>query len=275
MPHKSQPAVSDRLRLVTSRSNARVKELRRMFHEAALNECHEIAVEGWHLVQEAINSGLRVSAVFFSKSTRERATKLLLQLPKHAEAFVLPDEVFASAVPTETPQGIAAMVQVKNYSLADVLRGQPALLVVATGLQDPGNLGTIARSAEAFGATGLIVTDNTVSEWNWKSVRASAGSLFRLPVVKAKVAALVSQLKSHGVALLATSSHKGMLITGVDLSRSVALMVGNEGAGLSKTLLQQADEIIAIPQAGAVESLNAAIAASVMLYEASRQRRKT
>jgi TrmH family RNA methyltransferase len=251
-----------------------MKELRRMFHEASLNERHEIAVEGWHLVEEAIRSGLRISTVFFNESARERATKLLLQLPRHTETLIIPDEIFASAVPTSTPQGVAALVQVKRHSFAEILRVQPALLVIAAGLQDPGNLGTISRSAEAFGATGLIVTENTVSEWNWKAVRASAGSLLRLPLIKTSTATVVSELKAHGIALLATSSHKGTSISQADLARPLALMIGNEGAGLPKELLGQADEVMAIPHSVKVESLNAGIAASVVLYEAGRQRRQ-
>jgi TrmH family RNA methyltransferase len=141
----------DRLRRIDSRQNARVKELRRAFAEATPNEQGEIAVEGMHLVEEAMRSGLRLGAVFFSESGRQRAHKLLPQLSSHAETLLLPDEVFASAVPSETPQGVAALVRVKSFNFKDVLIAQPVLLVITAGLQDPGNLGTIARSAEAFG----------------------------------------------------------------------------------------------------------------------------
>lgn len=274
MPHTPQPVVNERLRLVSSRSNARVKQLRRIFHEAAPNEHHEVAVEGWHVVQEAINSGLRISSVFFSESVRDRAAKLLLQLPKNAEALVLPDEVLAGAVPTDTPQGIAAMVKIHPYALADMLKAENALLVIAAGLQDPGNLGTIARAGEAFGATGLIMTENTVSAWNWKVVRASAGSLFRLPSAKAKLSEAIVELKKRGIAVLATSSHKGSSITETDLTKPIALVIGNEGSGVPKGVLAQADKVIVIPHSAKVESLNAGIAASIVLYEASRQRRQ-
>ena len=177
----------DRLRRIDSRQNARVKELRRAFAEAAPNEQGEVAIEGMHLVEEAIRSGLRLSTVFFSESARERVHKLLPQLSTHTEALLLPDEVFASAVPSETPQGVAALVRVKTSSLENVLDASPALLVITAGLQDPGNLGTIARSGEAFSATGLLLGEHTVSPWNWKAVRASAGSLFRLPIAKVEL----------------------------------------------------------------------------------------
>lgn len=266
------PDSKDRLRRIESRQNARVKELRRAFAEAAPNQQGEVAVEGMHLVEEAIRSGLRLSTVFFSESARERAHRLLPQLSAQTEALLLPDSVFASAVPSETPQGVAALVRVKSFTLDNILAAQPALLVITAGLQDPGNLGTIARSAEAFGVTGLLLGERTVSPWNWKAVRASAGSLFRLPNTKVELASVLPQLKARGVRVLATSSHKGTVISEADLRGPVALVVGSEGAGVPKDVLAQADEVVVIPQSSKVESLNAAIAASILLYEAVRQR---
>lgn len=266
------PHHDSRLRPVSSRQNARVKELRRLFHDAAPNPQGEVAIEGMHLVEEAIRSGLKPTTVFVSESARERVHRLLPQLSSRSEALLLPDDIFSSAVPTETPQGIAALVRVTEHSLAQVLRSPHALLVVAAGLQDPGNLGTIARSAEAFGATGLLLAERTVSLWNWKALRASAGSAFRLPSVKVELASAIRELQSHGVRVLATSSHKGTPTSEADLRGPVALLVGNEGAGIPKPILAHADEVIAIPHSDKVESLNAGIAASVILYEAFRQR---
>jgi TrmH family RNA methyltransferase len=261
-----------RLRRVESRQNARVKVLRRGFNSATPNEKGEVAIEGMHLVEEAIRAGLRLATVFFSQAAGERAHKLLPQLSSHTEALLLPDEVFSSAVPSETPQGIAALVKVKTFKLDDALAPAPALVVICAGLQDPGNLGTIARSAEAFAATGLLLGERTVSHWNWKAVRASAGSMFRVPAAKVELASALQEVKARGLRVLATSSHKGTLIAQTDLRGPVALIVGNEGAGLPKDVLAQADEIVAIPQSSRVESLNAGIAASIILYEAARQR---
>ncbi len=263
----------DRLRRVASPQNARVKQLRRAFAEAAPNAQGEVAVEGMHLVEEAIRSGVRLTTVFFSDSARERAHRLLPQLSAHTEALLLPDAVFAGAVPTETPQGVAALARVKSFSLEDFVAAEPALLVITAGVQDPGNLGTIARSAEAFEATGLVLGEGTVSPWNWKALRASAGSLFRLPAAKVELATALPQINARGIRLLATSSHKGTPLPAVDLRGPVAVVFGGEGAGVPKEVLRQTAEIIAIPQSSRVESLNAAIAASIVLYEASRQRR--
>jgi TrmH family RNA methyltransferase len=223
-------------------------------------------------VEEAIRSGLRLETVFFGESALDRTRKLLSQISSHAELLLLPDDAFASAVPSETPQGVAALVRVRSYTLDDALSPPPAMVIVSVGLQDPGNLGTIARSAEAFGATGVLLGEGTVSQWNWKVVRSSAGSMFRVPALKVDLASTIGELKSRGVRVLAASSHKGTAISEIDLSGPLALLVGNEGSGLSKDVLAQASEIVAIPQSPRVESLNAGIAASIILYEAARQR---
>lgn len=270
-----EPAADDRLHFISSRNNATVKELRRLFHDASPDQNGTIAIEGMHLVEEAIRSGLRISSVFFAESARERAHRLLPQLPKQARAVVLPNDVFSSAVPSDSPQGVAAMVQVRPRSMADLVKAQPALLIIAAGLQDPGNLGTISRAGEAFGATGLLLAENTVSPWNWKCIRASAGSLFRLPLTRVQVASVIPELRGHGITLLATSSHKGTPLSQANLSRPIALIIGNEGAGVPKDLLAEVDEVIVVPHSEKVESLNAAIAAAVVLYEASRQREET
>jgi len=264
----------DRLRRVDSRQNARVKELRRAFAEATPNQQGEVAIEGMHLVEEAIRSGLRLGTVFFSESARQRVHRLLPQLSAHTEALLLPDSVFASAVPSETPQGVAALARVKSFSLENMLAAVPALLVITAGLQDPGNLGTIARSAEAFGVTGLLLGERSVSHWNWKAVRASAGSLFRLPAAKVELAEGLPRIKARGVRVLATSSHQGTAISNADLRGPVAFVVGSEAAGVPKDVLAQADEVVAIPHSPKLESLNAGIAASIVLYEAARQRKQ-
>jgi RNA methyltransferase, TrmH family len=146
-------------------------------------------------------------------------------------------------------------------------------IIVAAGLQDPGNVGTILRSAEAFGAAGAFFTEGTVSPYNPKVLRGSAGSIFRLPVVQIASAELIPLLRQRGVRLLATSSHKGIPLPQATWTLPLAIFVGNEGAGLSRELQHQMDETIVIPQSTQVESLNAGVAASIVLYEAARQRK--
>jgi TrmH family RNA methyltransferase len=265
-----------RLRRIEGRHNALVKELRQAFARAELTADGDCAVEGVRIVEEAIRSGLRFRAVFFRESAQDRAEKLLPQIGAHVETLLLPDKLFDGAVPSDSPQGVAALVRLKEFSLDGVLeRIQLGPIIVVVGLQDPGNLGTILRSAEAFGSAGVVLGEGTVSFFNSKVVRASAGSVFRLPVVSAKTDfdSVLKRLHEGGVRLLATSSHKGSVIDQVKLAEPCAILVGSEGSGLSRSLLGQMDETVAIPHTAQVESLNVGVAGSIVLYEAARQRR--
>jgi RNA methyltransferase, TrmH family len=264
---------TSRLRRIEGRHNALVKELRQAFSRAELTVAGECAIEGFRIVEEAIRSGLKFRALFFSESAQSRAQRLLPQIGAHTETLLLPDALFAGAVPSETPQGVAALVQIKKYSLADILeRESDGPLLVIAGVQDPGNLGTILRSAEAFGVRRVLLTEGSVSPYNTKVVRASAGSLFRLMVAKVDLAESLSQLRGGDVRLIATSSHKGVPLSQAVLNGNIAMFIGNEGAGIDKKLLAQMDELISIPHSQRVESLNAGVAASIILYEIARQR---
>jgi RNA methyltransferase, TrmH family len=275
-PHPaSRPAknAQERLRRVEGRHNALVKEMRRAFSRAELTAAGDCAIEGIRIVEEAIRSGLRFHAVVFSESAENQSRKLMPQLGAYVETAVLPDKLFASMVPSDTPQGVAALVRYRQSALADLLeRRQAGPLVVVVGLQDPGNLGTILRSAEAFGAAGVLLGEGTVSPFNPKVVRGSAGSLFRLPIVRVKLAEVLPELREKAVRLVATSSHKGIPLPKADLSAPIAILIGGEGAGVPRDLLAKADEVVAIPHTPHVESLNAGVAASIVLYEIARQK---
>jgi RNA methyltransferase, TrmH family len=265
-------SASNRLRPISSRQNSLVKALRAAFHSGELTPEGDCAVEGIKILEEAIRSSLRVSAVFVSESARDRVNRLLPQLSNQTETLLLPDDVFRSAVTSDSPQGVAALVRVQQHKLDAMIQVIEPLIIVAAGLQDPGNLGTLIRSTEAFGATGLVATEGTVDPYNPKVLRASAGSLFRLPVVKAKAASAIAAMKERGLRILATSSHKSIPVQEADLTGPLAIIVGNEGAGVARDLLKEADQVIRVPHSLKVESLNAGIAASVVLYECARQR---
>jgi RNA methyltransferase, TrmH family len=264
---------ADRLRPIAGRRNQRLKELRQAFRRAELTAEGECAMEGGKLLEEALRSGQHLESVFFSESARPLAEKFLPQINARTETLVLPNALFNSIVPSDAPQGVAALVKLKTCSATQLLdRSSNGPLVVAAGLQDPGNLGTILRSAEAFGAAGVFLTEGTVSVYNSKVLRGSAGSVFRLPFLRTSSAELIPLLRVRGVRLLATSSHLGTPLPRVSWALPLAIFIGNEGAGLSRELMREMDETVAIPHAPQVESLNAGVAASIVLYEAARKR---
>jgi TrmH family RNA methyltransferase len=275
---------------ITSRTNPRVKQLRAAFAGQARLSGGLVAIEGEHLLLEALRSGIAFKTIFLSESRAIPAW-----LPRSVELIELTNDVFTSVVDTQSPQGIAALLVPPTWALRDAVRLETAaLIVIAAGLQDPGNLGTLIRSAEAFGASAVLTTPGTVSEWNQKAIRASAGSVFRIPIIpttpteiatlatKSGALGLASETwedhhrthpRLHLYAAVADAPHQqAKPITEADLTQPCAILIGNEGAGLSPELLQIADTRISIPTPGRVESLNAAIAASLLLYEAARQR---
>jgi TrmH family RNA methyltransferase len=254
--------------VISSRANARVKQLRAAFLGHARLSGGMVAIEGDHLLAEALRSGMVLKTIFVSE--RREVPKMV---PRGVEVLRLTDEVFQSVVETQSPQGVAALIVPPVPKLEDVMAETP-LILIAAGLQDPGNLGTLVRSAEAFGATGVLTTPGTVSAWNQKALRASVGSVFRVPVVSSDIAEITG-LKARGVRLLAAVGTDDFGTTSaqeMDFTGSCAVMIGNEGSGLAQEWMELADGRVTIPCPGAVESLNAAVAGSLLLYEASRQR---
>jgi RNA methyltransferase, TrmH family len=284
-PSASALSMQHRLRRIDGRHNPLVKQLRQAFSRAELTQNGDCAIEGLRIVEEAIRSGLRLSAVFFRESALDRAERLLPQIGVQVETLLLPEKLFDSVVASDSPQGVAALVRLRDFSLDDVMgRIQVGPIVVLAGLQDPGNLGTVLRSAEAFGSAGVVLGEGTVSPFNSKVIRASAGSVFRLPIVHGhaqrreksetvKLSEVAHKLRDAHVQLVATSSHKGTSLDQADLRGPLAIFFGNEGAGLPRQAMARMDKSIAIPHSEQVESLNAGVAASIVLYEAARQRK--
>jgi TrmH family RNA methyltransferase len=258
---------------VAGRHSALLKELRRAFARSERTREGCLAIESVRIVEEAVRSGLRFRAVFFAESAEPTARRLLPQLGSHVETLLVPDRLFADVVATESPQGVAALVHLKDSSLEDALRAPEPLVLFSAGIQDPGHLGTMIRSAEAFGVGGVLLGEKTVSPFNPKVVRAAAGSLFRLPVVPVALAETIGTLRGRGLRVVAASAHKGTRLDQARLDGPLAVVVGNEATGVPRDVLKLADELVMIPHAPRVESLNAAVATSIVFYEAARQRR--
>ncbi len=258
--------------LISSRTNARVKQLRAAFSGNPRLSDGLVAIEGDHLLEEALRSGITLKAVFLSE--RRDVPRIL---PPTTEVLRLAEDVFSGAVDTRSPQGIAALIDPPLYRIDEMMQRASPLILIAAGLQDPGNLGTLIRSAEAFGATGVLTTSGTVSHWNQKALRASVGSTFRMPVAAA-TEETISSLQTQGLRLFAAvgAAEPGVLAAqDVDMRQACAILIGNEGAGLAPAWIAMASACVTIPCPGPVESLNAAVAGSLVLYVASRQRAGT
>ncbi len=284
---------------ISSRDNKWLKKFRYALRGTGPLQGEPIAAEGPKLVEEGIRSGLEAEALLVSDSG-ERHLERILQAASASESgiprsriFRTTDKLFESVAGTESPQGVAAFFQQPEWSFEDVMRGranqggayrsEATLLVVMAMVQDPGNVGTIVRSAEAFGATGVIAGRGAADPWSPKALRASAGSALRLPLLRGlAIPVLLAQLRMARVKILAAGTRPGdgSRVKGANADASItdmrsacAVFIGNEGSGLPSEVEHAADQWIYISMNQDVESLNAGVAASVILFEAARQRR--
>lgn len=236
-----------------------------------------LPLEGPRLIGEALRAGARIEAVLFSPAGEAKfGARLRPQLSKHCRIETIGERDFRAAMDAEHPQGVAALARWRGRMAADLFPPSPAgspLVLLAAGLQDPGNLGTLIRAADAFGGTGVAVLAGTVSPFNPKALRAAAGSHFHLPIA-AEVAAeeWIALCRQHGVRLAATSAHGKMALAEADLRQPVCMILGQEASGVPRALQRAAAMTLSIPMARAVDSLNAGVAGAIVLYEAQRQR---
>ena len=278
--------------VISSRENRWLKEFRVALRGGLATASGAVGVEGVRLVEEALTSGCRVEGVLFSESGerwRERLAPLVGRAEVGFPVLRTTDRLFEGIADTEHPQGVAALVVPRTTEIADILaRPQTecaALLVVLAGVHDPGNVGTIVRTAAAFGATGVITAatgqSGTASPFAPKALRASAGAALHMPMLTGMaLGILLTQLKVAGIRTVASCVHEeggsveAVAPWEVAWCEPVAFLVGNEGAGLPEEVVHAADGRIHIPMATKVESLNAGAAAAVVLYEAYRQRKE-
>jgi TrmH family RNA methyltransferase len=288
--------------ILTSRDNRWLKEFRMALRGGLPTESGFVGVEGVRLVEEALRSACPIHAVLFSESGERHHERLAPLVDRPEIAFPVlrtTDRLFEGLADTEHPQGVAALVQPRAATFDDLVRAPASacspLLVVLAGVQDPGNVGTILRTAAAFGATGAVTAasgqSGTANPFSPKALRASAGAALHLRILAGmSLPILLTQFKIAGVHTLATSVHEAVEHSDVgktkreeqpllapwevDWCQPVALLVGNEGAGLPEEIERSADARIRIPMSSGIESLNAAAAAAVVFYEAARQRTK-
>lgn len=272
---------------ITSRENTWLKKFRAALRGSGPESREPIGVEGRKFVEEALQSGLQAEALLVTEEAEPLAAEILARVGQRGaeisrtRILKTTGKLFAGVAGTESPQGVAGLFHQPEWTFEDVLRGTAEmrgaspLVVVLAGVQDPGNVGTAVRSAEAFGATGVIATRGTADPWSPKALRASAGSALRMPMLRGLAAPVVlAQLRMARVRILAASSRSaGKKSAAEDLRGDAAIFIGNEGGGLAEEILHAADGAIAIPMSDVVESLNAGVAASIVLYEAARQRR--
>ena len=260
---------------ITSKDNSVIKRLRSLSDPKQRKKEHAFLIEGVKMVEEALRDKAGVSMVVAAPGLVQHHGKGVLKLAESRAIDVLwiSAALMDALSESKTPQPVMAVVKMPEHSLDELFSRDPGLIVIAHQLQDPGNLGTVIRTAEAANAAGVALTPNTVDPFSAKTVRASMGSIFRLPVVRIGDAQdFVQRCKQEGFQTAATVVTGDMTHFDVDLRKPTVLILGQEGAGLPQDLLADVDLRIRIPMNKTIDSLNVAVSAAVVLYEAMRQR---
>lgn len=258
--------------MINSTSNKQIKNLVQLLTKAkARREQGLFVAEGVRMYRETPKDRLVKTYVSESFYEKEENRAIL----EGAEPEIVTDRVFASTSDTKTPQGILCVIRQREYTLSQMLRKENPMLMLLEDIQDPGNLGTIFRTGEAAGAAGIIMSSGTADIYNPKTIRSTMGSIYRMPFLYVKdFAPVLEQLGKRGIRTYAAHLQGSGEYTAQDYRKGCAFLIGNEGKGLTKELAQSADARIKISMSGEVESLNAAVSAAVLMFEAKRQRKR-
>jgi TrmH family RNA methyltransferase len=262
---------------ITSPSNPHIRDILSSLRKRPGDEERLFLVEGIHLLEMALSSSADIREIFFTNLFRNRPEgNILLDQSrsddKEIKYFEVSDQILGKLTETETPQGIAALVSKKALSVSDLALGKRPFIIVLDKIQDPGNLGTIIRTADASGADAVIILPGTCDVYMQKTIRSTAGSIFNIPVVQAPLEVLVPFLQARGIKIVAASTAAEMSVFEAGLDMPLALVFGNEARGLSSEVLAIADLRLKIPVLGGAESLNVASSAAICIYETVRQR---
>jgi len=245
--------------MIKSIKNTKVKNWKKLHKRKTRWETKTFLIEGFHLLEEAVNSHWNIREVIVQHD---------INLPGWCHSLPIVDvseQVFRQISRTETPQGIAAVVEMKE---ARKIKGNHILMIDA--VQDPGNVGTMIRTADASGFAGVITGSDTADMYNDKVIRATQGSLFHIPVLQRELKDEVNRLKQNGFQVWAAALEDAEVFHHLDIPEKTALIVGNEGAGIKEALLSAADKTVQIPIYGKAESLNVSVAAGILMYYLKR-----
>jgi len=260
--------------MITSSGNKKIKDLAALIKKSNARKKHNAyIIEGIRMFKELKKD--EILDVFASESFEAENGKILSEI--YPEYETVSDRIFESVSDTKTPQGVMAVVKRKEYTLEKILekRDTPHSLLILDSLQDPGNLGTLVRAGEGAGITGIIMNETTVDIYNPKVIRSTMGSVFRVPFIYVKdLKEVIQKLYSKNINIYASSLEGAIEYDAPDYTKDIAFIIGNEAAGISKEVLDIVKDKVKIPMLGEVESLNAAVAGSILMYEAARQKRK-
>ncbi|MEW8956423.1 TrmH family RNA methyltransferase [Clostridium sp.] len=256
------------MRTIESKDNTFIKEVKKLKDRKQRKASKQFLVEGIKSIEEVISSSYTLDSILYSHKVEGKIDSIIEGLThSNVKIYEIKHEILKSLCSTENPQGVLAVVNMKDFKV-DVLNN--GFYVLVDKVQDPGNIGTIIRSAHASGAKGIIVTKGTVDIFNDKALRSTMGSAFHIPIIEDD-GDILPYLKSKGYKFLVSSLQSDKNFFEVDLKGNLVLCVGNEGSGISDYIYDLGDIRVKIPMPGGAESLNVAVASSIMMFEIVRQ----
>lgn len=253
---------------IESKENAFIKELKKLKEKKYRKQKNQFIVEGIRSVDEVLNSSYEIEYLLYSDKFEDKIDALFKnEKIENVQFYNVTNDVLKLLCSTETPQGVVAIVNIKKFNIVDELNG---FYVLVDKVQDPGNIGTIIRSAHASGAKGVILTKGTVDVFNDKAFRSTMGSVFHIPIIEDD-GVFIKKLKDDKFKFVVSSLQTDKNFFDVNLKDNLVICVGNEGNGISKEIYDLADIKVKIPMPGGAESLNVAVASTVMMFEIVRQ----
>lgn len=274
MPRVASFSTSGHIRTITSRRNSSLQAFRDLTRKRKPTD-DRVLLDGWHLLIEARQAGVPIERAVFTSDilNKTEIARLAHELTDAGvEVMAVTGAMMEALSPVRTPSGVVAIGRRETVTPDAVFARAPQLVLLPVEVQDPGNLGAIIRAAEAAGATGVVACGGSADPFGWKALRGSMGSAFRLPIARASVHHAMRAAGAARVQVLAAVARVGQPLFETDLRGPTALLLGGEGSGLPLGLLEQADAMVSIPMRAPVDSLNVAVAAALLLYEAARQR---
>ncbi len=267
------------MRLISSRQNALVASYRSVTRRQRSNTDNRIFLEGVHLIVEAKTAGLAIQEAAFDADRLNSGDKELLNLAtfltqENTRIVKVTKSVMSTISPVRKPSGVVAIAERPSANLDDLLTNNRAMFLVLIDIQDPGNVGAIIRAADGGGATAVVTVGATAEPYSWKALRASMGSAFRIPVASHNnIKDLVLRARKAQLDILATTPRDGTSLFSYTFPSNPLILLGNEGAGLPREIVELVDDTVSVPMQAGVESLNVAVTAGLVVYEAYRQRR--
>lgn len=264
--------VSDKMEIIKSKNNPKVKYWTSLLNKKGRQQTKQYIIEGVKLIEEALLANQVIESIILAEYMQlpDKITLHITNAKGEIELFSVSKEIIDKLADTNTPQGILAVVKQKDWQIEELLKKKGMLLLIDE-IQDPGNLGTIIRSANGAGVDGVIIGIGTVELYSPKVIRSAMGSIFHLPIISADLDDVIKHLKADGIKVIGTSPYTDQIYYDVDLTNNVAILIGNEAKGLSEHRKEQVNEMMKIPLTGEAESLNAAMATTIILFDRVRQ----